>query len=56
MFPSHLYRLLADEREREVQELLRVRALVSGNRRGRAVPASRSPESRAHVTRGGTRP
>lgn len=47
MFPNHLHRLLVDEREREVQELLRVRALVRGTRRGRARRTGRTPESRA---------
>jgi hypothetical protein len=48
MFSHDVFRLLADEREREVRELLRVRGLLAGQRRERSValPPRRSPTAR----------
>jgi hypothetical protein len=47
MFSSELYHLLADEREREVRHLMKVRALLSGRRRERSVVAVPPRERRA---------
>jgi hypothetical protein len=42
-----IYRLLADEREREVKDLIRVRSLVGGRRqRSIAQPPRRTPQAR----------
>ena len=47
MYPGHFYRLLADEREREVREMLRIRALLKGRDHGRSTVAGPPAESRA---------
>ncbi len=47
MFSSDLFHLMADEREREVRHLLKVRALLAGRRRDRSVVAAAPREHRA---------
>jgi hypothetical protein len=47
MFSSELFHLMADEREREVRHLLKVRALLAGPRRDRSVVAAPPAERRA---------
>lgn len=47
MFSNELFHLLADEREREVRHLLKVRALLGGQRRDRSAVAAPPRERRA---------
>jgi hypothetical protein len=49
MFSSEMFRLIADEREREVRDLLRVRSLLPSGRRDRSValPPRHVPKARA---------
>lgn len=47
MFSSELFRLMVDEREREVRHLVRVRALLSSRRPERSVVAPPPRETRA---------
>jgi hypothetical protein len=48
MFSSEVFRLIADEREREVKDLLRVRSLLPNGRRERAIalPPRHMPKAR----------
>jgi len=47
-----IFRLLADEREREVKDLIRVRSLIGGRRqRAIAHPPRRIPQARSRSAR-----
>ena len=48
MFSSEMFRLIADEREREIKDMLRVRGLLPSGRRERPVvhPPRRMPQAR----------
>ncbi len=47
MFSNELFHVIADEREREVRQLMKVRALLGGRRRDRALDAAPPREHRA---------